>query len=108
MGEEMVKYMGERDVLLMRGHGIVVTAGTVESATTQAIRFDNLAQIMWDLARSGFKARELAPEDMPRERAADGERRSGWANLEGVETWGWKHYVKLLEVQNIGLPDDEG
>jgi ribulose-5-phosphate 4-epimerase/fuculose-1-phosphate aldolase len=105
-GQEMVKYMGERDVLLMRGHGTVVTAATVEAATTQAIRFDNLCQLMWDLARSGLKARELAPDDMPRERG--GERRSGWAALEGAETWGWKHYVRLLQVHNIGLPGDEG
>jgi ribulose-5-phosphate 4-epimerase/fuculose-1-phosphate aldolase len=40
LASEMLKAMGDRDVLLMRGHGITVTGGTVEAATTQAIRFD--------------------------------------------------------------------
>jgi ribulose-5-phosphate 4-epimerase/fuculose-1-phosphate aldolase len=102
LGEEMVACMGDRDVLLMRGHGTVVTASTVESATTQAIRFDNLAQIMWDLATSGQKVRQLPPEDMPQPRAGGGGgERTGWGALEGAETWGWKHYVRLLSHHHL-------
>jgi len=109
LGQEMVEAMGDRDVLLMRGHGTVVTGPSVEAATQQAIRFDHLARVMWDLACSGLKARELSPQDTPSLRSAGEERpRSGWAALEGVETWGWNHYVKWLQVNNIGLPDDPG
>jgi ribulose-5-phosphate 4-epimerase/fuculose-1-phosphate aldolase len=111
LGADLIKVMGDRDVVLMKGHGITVTAGTVEAATTQAIRFDQLSQIMWQLALSGRQAPDLSPEDMavfnrPRGGNAEGGRRGGWASLSGVETWGWKHYVKLLQVNNIGLPDD--
>ncbi|MEA2640671.1 MAG: hypothetical protein QOF51_2065 [Chloroflexota bacterium] len=109
LGQQMVECMGDRDVLLMRGHGTVVTGSSVEAATTQAIRFDNVARIMWELARSGLKARELSPEDMPQPRSGPRERATGgWAAIDGAETWTWKHYVKLLQVNNVGLPDDLG
>lgn len=114
LAAEMLGAMGERDVVLMKGHGITVTGPSVEAATTQAIRFDNLAQIMWQVALSGRQADELSPQDMAVfTRMRGGEagglaRESGrrWMDLPGVETWGWKHYVKLLQVSNIGLPDD--
>jgi len=109
LAADMLKVMGDRDVVLMKGHGITVTANTVEAATTQAIRFDQLANIMWQLALSGRQAPDLSPEDLAvftRPRGGHSENRAGWASLPGVETWGWKHYVKLLQVNNIGLPDD--
>ena len=39
-------------------------------------------------------------------RGEGGERRSGWAALPGVENWTWNYYVKLLEANNIGLPNE--
>lgn len=112
LASDMLEALGDRDVLLMRGHGITVTGSAVEAATTLAIRFDELSQIMWDVATSGRNGIEIAEQDRGRygARSADrGERpRTGWAALEGVETWGWKHYVRLLQVNNIGLPDDAG
>ncbi len=113
LASDMLEAMGTRDVLLMRGHGITVTGGTVETATQLAIRFDELSQVMWDVATSGRKGIEIAEQD----RNAYGARmggdradrpRTGWAALEGVEKWGWNQYVKLLQVNNIGLPDDAG
>jgi len=108
MAADMLKAMADRDVLLMRGHGITVSGGTVESATAQAIRFDELSHIMWDVATSGFQGREIAEQDRGRynrDNQVPRAERSGWAALEGVETWGWKHYVRLLKVNNIGLPE---
>jgi len=109
-GARLVSAIGQRDVVLMKGHGITVTGSTVESATSLAIRFDRTSQIMWDIARSGLKAADISDEDMARYRRAPGapRERVGWAALEGSETWGWKHYVRLLQVNNIGLPDDDG
>jgi len=106
LADQMLASMGERDVLLMQGHGITVAGPTVEAATTLAIRFDKVARIMWEVARSGLKASDISAEDIARYRRTPGEERprTGWQALEGVETWGWKHYVRLLEVNNIGLP----
>lgn len=106
MGTEMVEAMGGRDVLLMRGHGITVTGASVETATVQAIRFDRLSQIMWEIALSGREPIEIGDEDRARyARTGQRERPSeGWASLAGAESWTWNHYVELLRVNNIGLP----
>ena len=47
-------------------------------------------------------------EDMARfdGRGAPSERGDWRRALQGSEYWDWKHYVKLLEVNNIGLPTD--
>ena len=114
LGADMLEAMGDRDVLLMRGHGITAHAGSVEAATSLAIRFDDLSKLMWDIATSGREGIEISEQDRGRygqggggvaARRADAPR-TGWAALEGVETWGWKHYVKRLQIANIGLPDD--
>jgi ribulose-5-phosphate 4-epimerase/fuculose-1-phosphate aldolase len=108
MGTEMVGAMGDRDVLLMRGHGITVSGGSVEAATVQAIRFDRLSQIMWEIAVSGREPIEIGAEDRARyERVgqAPRDRAAGWASLEGAESWTWNHYLELLRVNNVGLPN---
>jgi len=111
LGAEMLAAMGDRDVVLMRGHGITVYGRSVETATQLAIRFDSVARIMWEIAVSGRNPIELSPEDMGafnRPGRGEGERpTSGWASLPGVENWGWNYYVRLLQANNIGLPDDE-
>ncbi len=110
LAADMLASMGDRDVLLMQGHGITVYAQSVEQATTLAIRFDKVAKIMWQLAQSGLKAYDISDEDQAEyQRMGRADRpRTGWAALEGVETWAWKEYVRLLQVNNIGLPDDAG
>ena len=110
LADQMLASMRGRDVLLMKGHGITVTGPSVEAATALAIRFDKVAQIMWEIARSGLHASDISAEDIERYRRPTGEQRprTGWQALEGAETWSWKHYVRLLDVNNIGLPDDAG
>ena len=52
-----------------------------------------------------------ADEDMARYDRRDGKPREKprWKDaLPGAESWTWNHYVKLLETENIGLPDDLG
>ena len=102
----MLKSMGDRNVLLMRGHGITVTGPSVEEATALAIRFNRAAKIMWEIALSGREAPVLSDQDMAR---FDGRERprAGWrTKLSGVENFVWNHYVRLLQANNIGLPDD--
>ena len=111
LAAEMLEALGERDVLLMQGHGITATGGSVELATQMAIRFDRTAQIMWDIATSGRDAPVLSDQDMARYDRRDREprQRTGWrAQIEGGDTFPWNHYKRLLVANNIGLPDDQG
>lgn len=108
LANSMLESMGDRDVLIMRGHGTVVTGSTVEAATQQAIRFDQLAKVMWELQATGLPLMQIPEQDMPRPQNPGGApvQRMSWAGLDGVEIWGWKNYVRMLEVNNIGLPDE--
>lgn len=103
----MLKVMGDRDVVLMRGHGISVTGPTVEAATTLAIKFDRLSRIMWDIALSGRAPIRLSDDDLGRYDRSQPRARGGWRDrIEGAENFAWNHYLKQLKVSGIGLPDD--
>ena len=108
LGADMLEAMGDRDVLLMQGHGITATGPSVEQVTSLAIRFDRTAKIMWDIVISGREAPVISDEDMARYDRRDRapEARTGWRALEGTEKFGWNHDLRLLEANNIGLPDD--
>jgi len=110
LGGEMVGALGQRDIMLMRGHGTVVTSHSVQTVTVKAMRFDRLSQVMWELATSGLKIRELPAEEQQafgRQRQP-GQVRTGWQALPGVENWEWNMYVQQLIASGIGLPDDAG
>ena len=50
---EMLKAMGDSDVCVLRGHGIVVVGATLEEATVRAIKLDHLAQMNLQAATLG-------------------------------------------------------
>lgn len=108
LAHELIDCMGNRDVVLMKGHGITTTANSVEAATMLALRFDRLSRIMWDIAQSGRQADELTDQDLARYdgRERDSERGDWRGALAGESHWDWNHYVQLLQVNNIGLPND--
>lgn len=61
--QEMIKVMGDRDVVLLRGHGITVTGNSVEEATVQALTLNQLAKVTLEATKSGYKPVEISPED---------------------------------------------
>ena len=107
LASAMLQSMGQRNVLLMRGHGITVTGPSIQQATALAIRFNRVARIMWEIQMSGRQASNLSDIDMARYDGRERPVRGGWRNkLQGAENFAWNHYVKLLQANNIGLPDD--
>ena len=50
---EMFKVMGDSDVCVLRGHGIVVVGKSLEEATVRAIKLDHLAQMNLQAAGLG-------------------------------------------------------
>jgi ribulose-5-phosphate 4-epimerase/fuculose-1-phosphate aldolase len=42
---EMLQVMGESDICVLRGHGVVVVGKTIEEATIKAIKLDHLAEM---------------------------------------------------------------
>jgi ribulose-5-phosphate 4-epimerase/fuculose-1-phosphate aldolase len=87
----MIDIMGEKQICLMKGHGITVTGKTVEEATVRALNFNTLATTTLQVALTGRKAPDISPEDI--------------AELPDLgstfnDLWVWRYCVKKLEDEN--------
>ncbi|MDD7939189.1 class II aldolase/adducin family protein [Actinomycetospora lutea] len=60
----MVAALGDRPVVLLRGHGLTATGRSVEQAVLRARSVDTLAAMTLAVARAGGIPRELPPEDL--------------------------------------------
>jgi ribulose-5-phosphate 4-epimerase/fuculose-1-phosphate aldolase len=47
-GEAFADFMGERQVVLMRGHGITVTGSSIEDATVRALELNELLKLTYE------------------------------------------------------------
>jgi ribulose-5-phosphate 4-epimerase/fuculose-1-phosphate aldolase len=63
LGKEMVTAMGDRPVVICRGHGIVSAARTVQEAVLQAISVNEIARMSLMVAAAGGTLRHIADED---------------------------------------------
>ena len=84
----MQKVMGDKDICILRGHGLIVVGPSVEQATLTAIKLDTLARMNLQAASLG-KVPSIPDEDI-----ADFQSRSGKGNssVEGL----WKYYSEWL------------
>ena len=67
LGREVAAALGDKSVLVMRGHGITTVGSgehAVEQAVGRALALDALARVSVESARLGGRAPELAPEDI--------------------------------------------
>ncbi|ORW08253.1 class II aldolase/adducin family protein [Mycobacterium kyorinense] len=90
LGREMVAAMGERPVVICRGHGIVSAAATAAEAVLQAISLDELARMSLRVRAAGGTLREIDERD--------------WADLPDLgpaftADAAWRH-----EVARIAMP----
>jgi ribulose-5-phosphate 4-epimerase/fuculose-1-phosphate aldolase len=61
---EMVQAMGDRPVVVLRGHGLTSSGGSVEEAVLRAISVDQIARLSLTVASAGGTLRDLPAEDM--------------------------------------------
>jgi ribulose-5-phosphate 4-epimerase/fuculose-1-phosphate aldolase len=85
----MIEVMGQKDICLLRGHGVTVTGRTVEEATVRALNFNTLARVTLHIAQSGRQANDISPQD--REELPD-------LGSTFNTTWVWRYYVRLVEA----------
>ena len=116
MALEMLEAMRDRDVCLLRAHGVVTTGRTVQQAVGVALQLEHLAKITWELAAAGMKVPDISGPDFERYDARNPDRPRAPANRGGQavppEERGFMvaHIHRLQE--SIGLPswelDEEG
>ncbi len=95
----MLECMGEKDVCLMRAHGILVVGKTVEEATHKSIVLENLARLNYLAALKG-DAPEISDEDK-----AEFDRRvrvaAASGQSDGERGFGWDYYVSLVNEPGL-------
>jgi ribulose-5-phosphate 4-epimerase/fuculose-1-phosphate aldolase len=64
LAEEMVAAMGDRPVVVLRGHGLTSAAASLEGAVLQALSVDRLARLSLRVVAAGGTLRDLPAEDM--------------------------------------------
>lgn len=64
LASEMVDAMGDRPVVVLRGHGLTSTARTVAQAVLQSISVDQIARLSLTVVTAGGELRDLPEEDM--------------------------------------------
>ena len=84
----MQKIMGESDVCILRGHGLIVAGSTVEQATITAIKLDTLAKMNLQAASIG-KVPSIPDEDIRQFQNRTGR---GNSSAEGL----WRYYCEWL------------
>lgn len=84
----MQQVMGQSDICILRGHGLIVVGGSVEQATLTAIKLDTLAKMNLQAAALG-KVPSISDEDI-----AEFQSRAGRGNssVEGL----WRYYCEWL------------
>lgn len=87
----MIDIMGQKNICLMKGHGITVTGKTVEEATVRALNFNTLARITLQVAQTGRKAPDIGIEDI--EELPD-------LGSTFNDLWVWRCYVKKLQEED--------
>lgn len=88
LGKEMVAAMGDKPVVICRGHGITSAAATVPQAVLQAISLDQLASMSLRIRSAGGTLRPIEESD--------------WADLPDLgpaftADAAWRHEVARLE-----------
>ena len=92
LAADMIEEMGQKDICVLRGHGVTVTGRTVEEATVRALDFNTLARVTLHVAQSGRQAKEISPQD-----------RDALPDLGSTfnTTWVWRYYASLVEACKI-------
>ncbi|WP_284285337.1 class II aldolase/adducin family protein [Alicyclobacillus fastidiosus] len=88
LAKPFIDAMGDKDVCVMRGHGITVTGRSVEDAVVRALNFNTLAKVTLQVAQTGREARAISEEDI--------------AELPDLgqtfnEEWVWRYYERKLK-----------
>jgi ribulose-5-phosphate 4-epimerase/fuculose-1-phosphate aldolase len=96
--------MGNKDVCLMRAHGIAVAGRSVEDATRKAIVLESLARLNYLAALRGVDVPEVPQED----RDVWAERARASSGAERDDDSEWAYYLALLEVPGALQFNDVG
>lgn len=92
-GVELADCIGDKDVCLLRGHGMVTVGRTVEEATVRAIKLETLAHVTLQVAQAGGTAADLPEDDIDEITAFVNNIGSTMPHVE----WTYRQYLQALQ-----------
>lgn len=99
LGDDFMKTMGDKDVCMLRGHGITTAGRSVEQSTSNAFTLYELARMNY-LAYAIGEPKPVPQEDIEEyaERQREGTREARRASTPGTQTESpsWRYYKQLL------------
>jgi len=87
----LIEAMAEKNICVMKGHGITVTGKTIEEATVRALNFNTLARVTLQVANTGRRAPDITAQDI--ERLPD-------LGSTFNDLWVWRYYLKKLHEED--------
>lgn len=98
-GQELARALADRQVCLMRGHGIAAAGRDVPEAVLNAVRLERLAFVSWQLHLAGASPGPVTAEDaafftQPYKRAMGADLGATGGSDRGSDTeWRWRSYL---------------
>jgi ribulose-5-phosphate 4-epimerase/fuculose-1-phosphate aldolase len=92
LGRQLVAAMGDANVCLLRGHGVVTTGANVAEATVRAVKLESLADAILTLAATGRQPKVISGEDIDEIRRTRAGRAHEFAN------WTYEHYRRTMRA----------
>lgn len=94
LGRQVVGLMGQSNVCLLRGHGIVAAGVDVADATVRAVKFETMAQITMEIHTTTREPFELSDDDIA-------ETMSMWTpQASTLVQWTWDFYRRSLDIKS--------
>jgi ribulose-5-phosphate 4-epimerase/fuculose-1-phosphate aldolase len=86
LGRQLVAAMGDANICLLRGHGVVTVGATVPEATIRAVKLEALADAILTLSATGQPLHLLSTQDIEEIMRTRAGRAHEFAQ------WTWEHY----------------
>ncbi|MGB9307761.1 MAG: class II aldolase/adducin family protein [Mycobacterium sp.] len=64
LGDEMARCLGDKDVVVLRGHGLTSTGSSVPESVLRAISVNTLARLSLSIVQAGGALRDISDEDV--------------------------------------------
>ncbi len=69
LGADLAKTLGSSDVVLLQGHGVASTAGSLPEAALQAIHLERLAEANWRVRSMGYDPHVIPTAELAQRKA---------------------------------------
>jgi ribulose-5-phosphate 4-epimerase/fuculose-1-phosphate aldolase len=102
LGKDFMRYMGDKNVCLLRGHGMTTAGRSVEEATSVSLNAFELARLNY-MAYSIGNPKPVPEEDLReyQSRWQKGTRRGNRQESSTGEPSDWRYNKKLLEKAGL-------